>query len=108
MALQRHAFTRWIAPSRPTIAIPVGASSKAERKRTSLSRIDSRASSFMRQETMLTTPSALMNSAWTAAHSQGCAWAAAWSYTEAASSAPITPWWTSTYRKASRYGNHSS
>jgi hypothetical protein len=79
MAAHIDTFTRWMAPSRPTIAMPIGASSKAERKRTSLSRIDSRASSFMRQETMLTTPSPLMNSACTAAQRQGCDCAETWS-----------------------------
>ena len=60
------------------MAIPIGASSNAERKRTSLSRIAARASSFMRHDTMFTMPSALMNSAWTAAQRHGCACASAW------------------------------
>ena len=72
VASHRRSLMRWTTPSRPTMAIPIGASSNAERKRSSLSREASRASSFMRQETMLTMPSALMNAAWTAAQRHGC------------------------------------
>ena len=90
------------------MAMPIGASSNAERKRSSLSREASRASSFMRQDTMLTTPSALMNAAWTAAQRHGCSIAAWCEKTVLAASAPISPWCTSTYRNASRYGNHCS
>ena len=60
------------------MAMPIGASSNAERKRSSLSREDSRASSFMRQETMLTMPSALMNSGVDARPSATGARCAAW------------------------------
>ena len=74
-----RALTRWMPPSSPTSAMPIGASSNAERKRSSLSRVASRASSFMRQDTMLTTPSAKMNTAWMPAHCHGCASAPPWS-----------------------------
>ena len=53
-------------------------------------------------------PSALMNAAWTAAQRHGCAIAAWCEKTVLAASAPISPWCTSTYRNASRYGNHCS
>ena len=78
------------------MAIPLGASSKAERKRTSLSRMAIRASSLSRQETMFTAPSAVMNRPWMPAQRHGCACASAWSNTELASRAPMAPWWTST------------
>ena len=59
-------------------AMPIGASSKAWRKRSRLCIASARASSLSRQCTTLTMPSAPMKSAWTPAQRHGWAMASGW------------------------------
>ena len=59
--------------------MPIGASSKALRKRSSLVRVSALGSSFIRHEATLAMHMAPMKLPWMAAHFHGFATAAAWS-----------------------------
>ena len=59
--------------------MPIGALSKAPRKRSSLSTISSRTFSFIRHETMFAMHIATMKPPWIAAHFHGLLWASLWS-----------------------------
>ena len=98
---QNASLTRWIVPSRWTIAMPVGASSNAERKRLSLSLVARRASSLARHTLTLTTASPRMKSAWMPAHSTGLCHAAGWLKTWCASIRPPIAWCSATKAIAS-------
>ena len=83
--------------------IPIIASSKLERKRSSLSRavasaasLLARTRSFSRHETIEARPAASTKPAWMPAHFHGCAIASGWLKTACLPIALPTPWWSTT------------
>ena len=83
--------------------MPIIASWKLERKRSSLSRavasaasLLSRTRSFRRQDMIEASPAAPTNAAWIPAHFHGCAIASGWLKTSWRPNAEPTPWWRTT------------